>query len=118
MTAAAAALAGQRPHVITVNDYLAERDGREMAPIFDFLGLEIGTIVHATPPERRAAAYRARIVYACNKELAFDYLRDRVAAAKGVQPPRPRRPSSAILSRKAREFPASPSASSTRPTAF
>ena len=74
-----AALAGLPVHVITVNDYLAARDAQSMAPLYAFFGLRCSAIVHGmTRPERRVA-YAGEVCYASNKELAFDYLRDRAA---------------------------------------
>lgn len=74
----AAALAGIPVHVVTVNDYLAERDADTMRPLFDRLGVSVGVLKHGIPPPQRRAIYRSDIVYAANKEIAFDYLRDRV----------------------------------------
>jgi len=79
LPAATAAFAGLPVHVVTVNDYLAARDARELGPIYDALGLSVGTIVHGRSPHERRAAYACDITYASNKEIAFDYLRDRVA---------------------------------------
>lgn len=72
-------LAGIPAHVITVNDYLAERDAQSMAPVYEFLGLKVGSVVQGMPPDARRAAYAQAVTYCSNKELAFDYLRDRVA---------------------------------------
>lgn len=72
------ALAGVPVHIITVNDYLAQRDAEWMRPIYDALGLKVGTIVHGKEPNARREAYRCDVTYCCNKELAFDYLRDRI----------------------------------------
>ncbi len=72
------ALAGVAVHIITVNDYLAGRDAAWMAPIYEALGLTVGTIVHGMDPGARQAAYRCDVTYCTNKELAFDYLRDRI----------------------------------------
>jgi preprotein translocase subunit SecA len=79
LAAALAALAGWPTHVVTVNDYLAERDAGELAPFYRALGLSVGTVVHGQDAAARAAAYRCDIAYCSNKELAFDYLRDRLA---------------------------------------
>jgi transposase len=79
LAAATAALAGLPVHVVTVNDYLAQRDATSMGPIYSALGLSVGTIVHGLTPEQRRSAYSADIVYASNKEITFDYLRDRIA---------------------------------------
>jgi preprotein translocase subunit SecA len=79
LPASVMALAGYPVHIITVNDYLASRDAEEMGPLYRFLGLDVGAVVHGmTRPERRHAYARA-VTYCSNKELAFDYLRDRVA---------------------------------------
>ncbi|MFC1581221.1 DEAD/DEAH box helicase, partial [Thermodesulfobacteriota bacterium] len=72
------ALAGVPVHIITVNDYLAQRDAEWMRPVYEALGLRVGTIVHGKDPGARREAYRCDVTYCCNKELAFDYLRDRL----------------------------------------
>ena len=73
-----AALAGIPVHVVTVNDYLAARDAERMGPIYKALGLTVASVVHGIPPDERRAGYAADITYVSNKELAFDYLRDRL----------------------------------------
>ena len=78
LTAATAALSGRLVHVVTVNDYLATRDRDLLAPMYQALGLTAGLIVHGMTPEERRAAYACDIVYASNKELVFDYLRDQM----------------------------------------
>jgi preprotein translocase subunit SecA len=78
LAAGTAALAGVPVHVVTVNDYLAERDAAWMAPIYAFLGVSVGVVVGGRPPDQRRAAYGRDVTYCTNKELAFDYLRDRV----------------------------------------
>jgi len=78
LAACTAALAGVPVHIVTVNDYLAARDAEWMGPIYRALGLTVGTIVHGMDPEARRAAYRCDITYCTNKEVAFDYLRDRI----------------------------------------
>ena len=70
------ALSGQGVHVVTVNDYLARRDARWMEPIYRFLGMSVGIIVHGLTDEERQAAYNADITYGTNNEFGFDYLRD------------------------------------------
>ncbi|HEX2561456.1 preprotein translocase subunit SecA [Phenylobacterium sp.] len=70
------ALAGKGVHVITVNDYLAQRDADWMGQVYRYLGLEVGTIVHGLSQNQRQAAYRADITYGTNNEFGFDYLRD------------------------------------------
>ncbi len=84
VAAAVAALAGRLVHVVTVNDYLAERDAADMAPLFAALGLSVGTVRQGQPPAERRAAWACDVAYCSNKELAFDYLRDRVALARGA----------------------------------
>ena len=65
-------------HIITVNDYLARRDADWMEPIYKALGLTVGTIIHGMDPNARRDAYGCDVVYGTNKEVAFDYLRDRI----------------------------------------
>ena len=77
LAACAGAMAGIPVHVITVNDYLAGRDAETMGPIYAFLGLSVGVVVQGRAPEARRAAYSCDVTYCSNKELAFDYLRDR-----------------------------------------
>ena len=70
------ALEGKGCHVITVNDYLAKRDAQWMGPIYDFLGLSVGVIIHGLDDDERREAYKADITYGTNNEFGFDYLRD------------------------------------------
>jgi len=70
------ALLGKGVHVVTVNDYLAQRDSATMARLYGFLGLTTGVIVHGLSDEERKEAYACDITYATNNELGFDYLRD------------------------------------------
>lgn len=70
------ALASKGVHVVTVNDYLAQRDAATMNRIYSFLGLTTGVIVHGLTDDQRNAAYACDITYATNNELGFDYLRD------------------------------------------
>jgi preprotein translocase subunit SecA len=70
------ALEGNGVHIVTVNDYLAKRDTEWMGPIFNFLGLEVGTIQHEMGDSERQEAYRKDITYGTNNEFGFDYLRD------------------------------------------
>lgn len=86
LAAATAGLAGQAVHVITVNDYLAERDAEMMAPVYQRLGLTVGFVKQGMDPESRKAAYRSDITYCSNKEIAFDYLRDRLALGGKPRP--------------------------------
>jgi preprotein translocase subunit SecA len=69
-------LSGKGVHVITVNDYLARRDAQWMSPIYTFLGLAVGVIVHGLSDEQRQEAYGADVTYGTNNEFGFDYLRD------------------------------------------
>jgi preprotein translocase subunit SecA len=78
LPAATAALAGMPVHVITVNDYLAQRDADTMTPLYQALGLSVGVVVHGMSPDERRAAYGCDITYCTNKELTFDYLRDQM----------------------------------------
>ena len=73
------AIAGKGVHVVTVNDYLAERDSEWMGRIHRFLGLEVGVILANMSPAQRRAAYNADITYGTNNEFGFDYLRDNMA---------------------------------------
>jgi preprotein translocase subunit SecA len=73
------ALSGEGVHVVTVNDYLAERDSEWMGRVHRFLGMEVGAIVSDMTPEQRRVAYAADITYGTNNEFGFDYLRDNMA---------------------------------------
>jgi len=81
------ALAGKGVHLITVNDYLAQRDAEWMGQIYRFLGMEVGVIVHGLSQDQRQRAYNADITYGTNNEFGFDYLRDNLVyeAAEMVQ---------------------------------
>jgi len=70
------ALSGRGVHIVTVNDYLAQRDAAWMGEVHRFLGLSVGVIVHNLDDAQRAEAYRCDITYVTNNELGFDYLRD------------------------------------------
>ena len=70
------ALAGRGVHVVTVNDYLAQRDAAWMGRLYNFLGLTVGVIVAQQPSDQKRAAYQADITYGTNNEYGFDYLRD------------------------------------------
>lgn len=71
------ALCGRGVHVVTVNDYLANRDARELEPLYNFLGFSVGIITNDLRDDNaRLEAYRADIVYGTNNEFGFDYLRD------------------------------------------
>ncbi|MDB5810495.1 MAG: putative SecA domain protein/helicase [Betaproteobacteria bacterium] len=79
LAASTAAAAGIAVHVVTVNDYLAERDAGENMPLYEFLGLTVGVIKQDMELPERGAQYARDIVYVSNKELVFDYLKDRIA---------------------------------------
>ena len=70
------ALTGKGVHVVTVNDYLANRDARWMGKLYNFLGLSVGINLPNMPREEKQSAYRADITYGTNNEYGFDYLRD------------------------------------------
>ena len=76
------ALAGKGVFVVTVNDYLAQRDAEWMKPVYRFLGLEVGVILSGQDPQSKRAAYSADITYGTNNEFGFDYLRDNMAFSK------------------------------------
>jgi len=76
------ALEGKGVHIVTVNDYLARRDAEWMGPIYNFLGLSVGVIVHGLTHEERKKAYNCDITYGTNNEFGFDYLRDNMAIYK------------------------------------
>jgi preprotein translocase subunit SecA len=78
LVAAVAAIGGAPVHMLTANDYLAERDSQELAPFFEALGLTTACALEEHKPEERQQAYRSNIVYATAKTVAFDYLRDRL----------------------------------------
>ena len=76
------ALSGKGVHIVTVNDYLAERDSEEMGRVYAFLGLSTGLVVHGQSNEEKQEAYAADITYGTNNEFGFDYLRDNMAVYK------------------------------------
>jgi preprotein translocase subunit SecA len=78
LAAGTAALAGVPVHLITVNSYLTARDAAALEPLYRFLGLTVGVITEDVSPSQRAAAYRCDITYCTNKDVAFDYMRDRL----------------------------------------
>ena len=79
LPAVAAALSGRPVHIVTVNDYLAERDATRLRPVYAALGLTVGLVKQGDEPDARRQAYAADITYVTNKELTFDYLKDRIA---------------------------------------
>ncbi|MGB9780555.1 preprotein translocase subunit SecA [Caldanaerobacter sp.] len=76
------ALEGKGVHIVTVNDYLAKRDRDWMGKIYEFLGLNVGVILHDMGPAERKKAYAADITYGTNNEFGFDYLRDNMVIYK------------------------------------
>lgn len=78
LAAATAALAGIPVHVLTVNEYLVRRDAAAMDQLYRALGLSVGFVTQEMPPEQRRAGYACDITYCTNKQVAFDYLRDRL----------------------------------------
>ena len=76
------ALTGKGVHIVTVNDYLAQRDAEWMGKLYSFLGLSCGVIVYGLTEEQRKIAYSADITYGTNNEFAFDFLRDNMKYAK------------------------------------
>jgi len=75
------ALSGKGVHMVTVNDYLAERDANWMKPVFDYLGISVGYILANMDPQRRKEAYQKDITYGTNNEFGFDHLRDNMRTA-------------------------------------
>jgi preprotein translocase subunit SecA len=75
------ALMGKGVHVVTVNDYLAQRDAEWMGQIYKFLGLSVGVILNDMTPEQRREAYNCDITYGTNNEFGFDYLRDNMSGS-------------------------------------
>ena len=73
------ALLGKGVHLITVNDYLAQRDAEWMSPVFEFHGLEVGCNINGMSPQQKRDAYNMDITYGTNSEFGFDYLRDNMA---------------------------------------
>ncbi len=88
LPACTAALAGIPVHIVTVNDYLVGRDAEAMGPIYRALGLTVGPVVHEMELDARRDGYACDVTYVSNKELTFDYLKDRLML--GAQRQRPR----------------------------
>lgn len=77
------AMSGEGVHLVTVNDYLAQRDATEMTPLYNFLGYSVGTVLEdSNNPQQKKAAYEADITYGTNNEFGFDYLRDNMSYSK------------------------------------
>lgn len=83
------ALSGKGVHVVTVNDYLAQRDSGEMGQIYSFLGMSVGVNLHDLSHEAKQAAYACDITYGTNNEFGFDYLRDNMVLYKEQMVQRP-----------------------------
>ena len=83
------ALSGDGVHVVTVNEYLASRDAREMGELYNFLGLTVGLNLTGMSSEEKRAAYASDITYSTNSELGFDYLRDNMVVYKSQMVQRP-----------------------------
>jgi preprotein translocase subunit SecA len=73
------ALTGNGVHIVTVNEYLAQRDAAWMGPIYEFLGMSVGTIKSGQTPQEKREAYASDITFGTNNEFGFDYLRDNLA---------------------------------------
>ena len=76
------ALTGEGVHIVTVNDYLAQRDAHWMGQVHEFLGLTVGVVLNGMDNDERRAAYNCDITYVTNNELGFDYLRDNMVIYK------------------------------------
>ena len=76
------ALTGKGVHVVTVNDYLANRDKEQMSKLYEFLGMTVGVILHGQNPEERRAQYNCDITYGTNNEYGYDYLKDNMVINK------------------------------------
>ena len=76
------ALTGKGVHIVTVNEYLSQRDFEEMGEVFKWLGLTVGVNLHNLSTEQKQKAYSCDITYTTNSELAFDYLRDNMSIYK------------------------------------
>jgi len=79
------ALVGKGVHIITVNDYLAERDSQWMGALLKYLGLSVGVILNQMEPKTRQEMYNCDVTYGINSEFGFDYLRDNMSINKGDQ---------------------------------
>ena len=77
------ALSSKGVHIVTVNDYLAERDAETMRPLYNFLGMSVGVNLPQTPREEKQLAYLADVTYGTNNEYGFDYLRDNMVYEAG-----------------------------------
>ena len=82
LAASTAAMAGVPVHIVTVNDFLAARDAEWMSPIYRALGLSVGIVTEGMDGEQRRAAYSRSVTYCTNKQLVFDYLKDRMVLGR------------------------------------
>ncbi|MCP5008305.1 MAG: preprotein translocase subunit SecA [Planctomycetes bacterium] len=82
LPACAAAFAGIPVHILTVNDYLVERDAELMGPVYEALGIQVGIITHEKSLKERQKAYGADVTYCTHKEIVFDYLKDRIVLGR------------------------------------
>lgn len=85
LAACSAAASGAAVHVVTVNDYLAERDAHDNSPLYAFFGLAVGVVLQDMAIADRRAQYACDVVYVSNKELTFDYLKDRLALGASLR---------------------------------
>ncbi|MFT8915920.1 DEAD/DEAH box helicase, partial [Lentilactobacillus hilgardii] len=83
------ALAGEGVHVVTVNEYLSQRDATEMGELYNWLGLTVGANLAEMTPDQKREAYACDITYSTNSEIGFDYLRDNMVAYKEEMVQRP-----------------------------
>ena len=83
------ALTGKGVHVVTVNEYLATRDSKEMGAVYEFLGLTVGLNLNSMSSAEKREAYNCDITYSTNNELGFDYLRDNMVVYKEQMVQRP-----------------------------
>ncbi len=86
LPACAAALAGIPVHIVTVNDFLVSRDAAWMEPVYRFFGLTVGTITEGMAPDERRSSYACDIIYGTNKQVVFDYLKDRLMLGRNTMP--------------------------------
>jgi preprotein translocase subunit SecA len=86
LPAATAAFAGIPVHIVTVNDFLVTRDAEWMGPVYTMLGLSVGTITEGMSVDERRAAYDCDITYCTNKQLVFDYLKDKLLLSQESRP--------------------------------
>ena len=83
------ALSGEGVHVVTVNEYLSQRDAQEMGVLYNYLGLSVGLNLNSMNAEEKRAAYNEDITYSTNNELGFDYLRDNMVKSVEARVQRP-----------------------------